>query len=1010
MHIQASTYTYTPAPVDSALSVLQIFEFQAQTNPQHPLFRYDAPSNKDGGEGKGYEDIAWPEAVRMFETTAHILRRRLGAGAVGGAEKRPVVGILAATSSILYASLIFGAVRAGLTAFPISTRNSDVAIAHLVAESGVKFLLVSQDEHMQELGRKALALLHERGVSVGILPIPTYEEISDTQRGDHATDTLPEVGKIADDEVLVIAHSSGSTSFPKVVPLTHQYMQTIRGTCPMDFSGWVQSSQGSAIFHAMGILSIYQYKKKAYSGTVLAFFPPTTNAVLATSERLLQSALATRCSTILCPPMFLEHYAKDPSSIEKLRTFSRVSFNDMLSRFQSFGGGPLAQQVGDDLEASGVALAPAYGSTETGSIAMMFTNERHKEGWQYFQFVPGMDVVLVPIDGDASKLLFQLIIKQSPTHGLALPNMEIDGIPACDTGDIVQRHPTNPDLYRSYGRVDDQIMHSNGEKTNPGPIEQILAQNPLVKSAIMFGRAKPHAGVLIVPADEVTNRESFRDAIWLTVQEANKFAPAHSRLFKEMIILLNPSKPFHMTSKGTPRRHAIIEDHVQETEDAYITFNETSASASSTGTASAEKVAAEDVFEIVRLHVHTYISPGISDNANIFEVGADRQEFTSIMSAFFHLQCHCSLLAARILRGIMQSLSEPNLNVPEIAIQALPDDVVFAFPTIGKLAAFIYGVVFCAASLPQAGMLSMKNVPVSILDQKDHTIVRLREPAAGEPPLILLHGGTGLIYAFSYMQTHFNSGLWGIQVTDETPRNSFVEQTDFYYRKIKEAQPTGPYRMGGYSAGAFMACRIAKLLEANGDKVIQLALIDSSPFAPLTPRPGLDTSADFTDPQSLHAHHERSVRGVCRVYRAYNDAWWTKFAAAVWERWNGRLRPEDMTELMAKMYENLIGGTVRTFDYMLSVAEAAEGGRKGYGEVLTGMIKWMGEIRAPVTLYRAVNGIIKNIPLEEREKWGAFGLDWAREDARIVEVDANHSNILARDEFLEDIQKCADLC
>lgn len=46
-------------------------------------------------------------------------------------------------------------------------------------------------------------------------------------------------------------------------------------------------------------------------------------------------------------------------------------------------------------------------------------------------------------------------------------------------------------------------------------------------------------------------------------------------------------------------------------------------------------------------------------------------------------------------------------------------------------------------------------------------------------------GGTGLIYAFAYMQTHFHSGLWAIQVTDETPQTSFVDQTDFYYRKIK---------------------------------------------------------------------------------------------------------------------------------------------------------------------------------------------------------------------------------
>ncbi|KAJ7123310.1 hypothetical protein C8R43DRAFT_44110 [Mycena crocata] len=960
---------YTPVPVHKALSVLQVFEFQATTNPHHPLFRYDSASAPDG-----YENITWPQAVKMFETTAQILRRRLSTTGAVDYTHPPVVGILAATGSILYASLMFGAVRAGCTVFPLSTRNSDVAIAHLIAESGIKYLLISQDGHMQDIARKANALLHARNVNIEILPIPTYEEVSDTQRTD--LDALPPLQAIPDERVLVIAHSSGSTSFPKIVPLTHKYLQTIKGSRPLDFSGWIQSTQGSAMFHAMGVLSII---RAAYSGTVLALFPPTTNAVFVTPDRLLQSALATKCTTMLCPPMFLEYWAKEPSSIEKLRTFSRVSF----------GGGPLAQQVGDFLAENGVALTPSYGSTETGSIALMFTKETYKEGWEYFEFIPGMDAVLVPIEGDSSGLLFQLIVKQSNTHCLTKTNTVINGIPACDTGDIVQRHPTNSKLYKSYGRIDDQIMHSNGEKTNPGPLERIIAQNPLVKSAIMFGRAKPHAGVLIVLNETSLDRESLRDVIWPTVEEANTFAPSHSRLFKEMIVFFNPSMPFHMTSKGTPRRHSILKDHTQEIEDTYDAFEKTSSSSFSfSGKISRGDITMNDALEIVRAHVHAHVNSNVSDNEDMFDAGAD------------------SLLAARIRRGIMHSLSEPDLKVPDILIQSIPHDVVFTSPTIGRLASFIYGIIVSAASLPQkaesGNMTFMKNVPASIVDQKDRTIVRLREPEAGEPPLILLHGGTGLIYAFGYMQTHFHSGLWAIQVTDETPRTSFVVQTDFYYQKIKEAQPTGPYRLGGHSAGAIMACRITKLLEANGDQVIQLALIDSSPFAALTPRPGLDTSADFGDPQSLHDHHERSVRGVCRVYRAYNDAWWTKFAAAVWERWNGRLRPADMTELMARMYENLIGGTIRSFDFLLSQAPAD---RKGYNDVLQGMVQWTRDIQAPVTVYKATNGIIKNIPADSREKWGAFGVNWAREDARVMEVDANHSNIVAHDEFVEDIQK-----
>jgi acyl-CoA synthetase (AMP-forming)/AMP-acid ligase II len=98
-------------------------------------------------------------------------------------------------------------VRAGCTVFPLSTRNSDVAIVHLIAESGIKYLLISQDSHMQDIAHKANALLDARNINIEILPIPTYEDISDTQRTD--LDALPPLQAIPDERVLIIAHSSG---------------------------------------------------------------------------------------------------------------------------------------------------------------------------------------------------------------------------------------------------------------------------------------------------------------------------------------------------------------------------------------------------------------------------------------------------------------------------------------------------------------------------------------------------------------------------------------------------------------------------------------------------------------------------------------------------------------------------------------------------------------------------------------------------------------------------------
>ena len=89
-----------------------------------------------------------------------------------------------------------------------------------------------------------------------------------------------------------------------------------------------------------------------------------------------------------------------------------------------------------------------------------------------------------------------------------------------------------------------------------------------------------------------------------------------------MIILANPSKPFQMTPKGTPRRRAILEDYAQEIEDVYTAFDKPCSFSS--GTVPRREISMKDMLEIVRTHVQAHISSNISDNEDMFEAGADR--------------------------------------------------------------------------------------------------------------------------------------------------------------------------------------------------------------------------------------------------------------------------------------------------------------------------------------------------------------------------------------------------
>ena len=70
--------------------------------------------------------------------------------------------------------------------------------------------------------------------------------------------------------------------------------------------------------------------------------------------------------------------------------------------------------------------------------------------------------------------------KQSPPE-LPLPvtNTKVGDQDAYATSDLVAPHPTQPGLWKVVGRADEQIILSNGEKTNPVPLGQ---SSPLLPS------------------------------------------------------------------------------------------------------------------------------------------------------------------------------------------------------------------------------------------------------------------------------------------------------------------------------------------------------------------------------------------------------------------------------------------------------------------------------------------------------------------------------------------------
>ncbi|NUQ72859.1 MAG: KR domain-containing protein, partial [Polyangiaceae bacterium] len=113
-------------------------------------------------------------------------------------------------------------------------------------------------------------------------------------------------------------------------------------------------------------------------------------------------------------------------------------------------------------------------------------------------------------------------------------------------------------------------------------------------------------------------------------------------------------------------------------------------------------------------------------------------------------------------------------------------------------------------------------------------LVALR-PDGDRSPLFCVHAGTGGVEVFTGVAARLRARrpfigvqAWGIRPGEEV-RTSFVDMAASYLDAIRRVQPAGPYLLGGYSLGGVLAFEMASQLEARGETVERLVLIDSWP-------------------------------------------------------------------------------------------------------------------------------------------------------------------------------------
>jgi thioesterase domain-containing protein/NRPS condensation-like uncharacterized protein len=107
------------------------------------------------------------------------------------------------------------------------------------------------------------------------------------------------------------------------------------------------------------------------------------------------------------------------------------------------------------------------------------------------------------------------------------------------------------------------------------------------------------------------------------------------------------------------------------------------------------------------------------------------------------------------------------------------------------------------------------------------------QPHGSAEPLFIIHGAGGNIIRFYQLAMLLGTDhpVYGIQaqslLVGQPALLRIEDQAAFYLTEIRERQPKGPYYFLGYSFGGTVALEIAHQLEALGDKVELLAMLDS---------------------------------------------------------------------------------------------------------------------------------------------------------------------------------------
>jgi amino acid adenylation domain-containing protein len=223
--------------------------------------------------------------------------------------------------------------------------------------------------------------------------------------------------------------------------------------------------------------------------------------------------------------------------------------------------------------------------------------------------------------------------------------------------------------------------------------------------------------------------------------------------------------------------------------------------------------------QIMQRWQHELRTTGFGVSDNIFDLGAD------------------SLSVARVYARVAQ----------DFGVQ-LPLAPAFEAPTVRELAALVDKTRGAASATGNLTALA----PIA--------------RSGSKTPLFLVHGGAGTILLFQPLAHRLgpDQPVYGLQAVGlygrDTPQRSVVSMAERYVEEMRQVQPFGPYRIGGYCFGALVAYEMARQLAGAGQRTeVLISFNGPSPSYLKNYRPFFDAEGAVTDEHGNRVQRDKTA-------------------------------------------------------------------------------------------------------------------------------------------------------